>query len=193
VVVAAGIYTPRLLAPLLAPIGLTLPISVTMVAAIQSIPLPRMLSQVIGVASGRVAGRQEVSGRFRMTGTSMPWSEDGFHSAETTRPVFGQIQDTIERAIRVVPALAGARLVNTWGGLIDQSPDAIPVIDRPAAIDGLVVAAGFSGHGFCLGPITGEILADLATAGTTPHPIDAFRLDRFPAQATPPEAVHLHG
>jgi sarcosine oxidase subunit beta len=193
VIVAAGIYTSRLLAPLLAPIGFSLPISVTMVAAIQSIPLPPLLSQVIGVASGHVAGRQEVSGRFRMTGTSIPWNEDGFHSPESTRPVFGQVNDTIERAIRAVPALAQARLANTWGGLIDQSPDAIPVIDRPAAVEGLVVAAGFSGHGFCLGPITGEILADLATSGTTRHPIDAFKIDRFPAQATGLDTVQLHG
>jgi len=76
--------------------------------------------------------------------------------------------------------------------LIDKTPDALPVIEVTPEIEGLVVATGFSGHGFCLGPITGEILADLATEGATRHPIAPFaraRLDHTSA----PEAVTLHG
>jgi sarcosine oxidase subunit beta len=48
--------------------------------------------------------------------------------------------------------------------LIDLTPDALPVIDAPESVAGLVVAAGFSGHGFCLGPISGLLCADLALA-----------------------------
>ena len=43
----------------------------------------------------------------------------------------------------------------------------------------VTVAAGFSGHGFKFAPVVGEILADLATTGSTPHPIDLFTPARF--------------
>ena len=70
------------------------------------------------------------------------------------------------------------------------------MIERTPEIDGLIVAAGFSGHGFCLGPVTGEILADLATTETTSHPIASFnraRLDALLDSVHQPEAVTLHG
>ncbi len=78
------------------------------------------------------------------------------------------------------------------GGLIDQARDALPVIEKAPEYDNLVYATGFSGHGFCLGPVTGEILADLATEGTTSHPIGPFARSRF-ATGTEAEAVTLHG
>jgi sarcosine oxidase subunit beta len=189
VIVAAGIYTPTLLTPL----GLDLPLAITIVTAVQSTPLPPILTQVLGVASGGVAGRQQVSGHFRFTGSSSPWGHEGWHSPESTRPPFGRIADAIARTVRILPVFAEARINDVWGGLIDHTPDAIPVIQRSTAYDGLVIAAGFSGHGFCLGPITGEILADLATDGTTAHPIDAFTLERFASLAQADEAVQLHG
>jgi len=191
VIVAAGIYTPRLIAPL----GLDLPIRVTIVTAIQTIPLPPALLQVLGVANGGIAGRQEVSGRFRMTGSSVPWGIAGLHSPENVRPQLAHVAEAITRSIRVLPGLEDVRLAQTWGGLIDQTPDAIPVFERPMGVEGLVIAAGFSGHGFCLGPITGEILADLAMTGTTAHPIGAFTIGRFASQLQlqTGETARLHG
>ena len=44
------------------------------------------------------------------------------------------------------------------------------------------MAAGFSGHGFCLGPVTGQILRDLVVEGETPYPIEPFRRSRFTGQ-----------
>ena len=186
VVLAAGIYTPTLLAPL----GLEMPINVTMVAAVQSVPVPPTLEQVLGVASGGVAGRQQVDGRYRFTGSTTPWGETGPHTPENVRPTFSQVQDAITRTIRVLPSFAEVRMANVWGGLIDQSPDALPVFDAPR--EGLVMAAGFSGHGFCLGPITGEFLADLAVEGETAHPIAPFALARF-AGTTEAADVTLNG
>ncbi|HWK81291.1 MAG TPA: FAD-binding oxidoreductase [Thermomicrobiales bacterium] len=186
VVLAAGIYTPTLLAPL----GLAMPISVTMVAAVQSVPVAPTLKQVLGLASGGVAGRQQVDGRYRFTGSTLPWGEAGPHTADSAKPSFAQVQDTIARTIRVLPSFADVRVADVWGGLLDQSPDALPVFDAPR--EGLVMAAGFSGHGFCLGPITGEILADLAVEGETAHPIAPFTLSRF-AGTTEAAGVTLNG
>lgn len=187
VVVAAGVYTPYLLDPL----GIHLPLSVVHVPAVQTIPLPPMLRQVLGVASGGFAGRQEVSGRFRLTGFSSPWDET-WHTDENVQPTTDQVRDTIEWAMRLLPAVKDARVARVWGGLIDKTADALPVIERTPEIDGLIVAAGFSGHGFCLGPVTGEILADLATTGSTAHPIAPFNRARLDA-VRQPEAVTLHG
>ena len=61
------------------------------------------------------------------------------------------------------PELAGIRMARAWAGWIDSTPDAVPVIDCIAELPGLTVAAGFSGHGFGIGPGAGRLAADLAT------------------------------
>ncbi len=51
----------------------------------------------------------------------------------------------------------------SWAGLIDVTPDSNPVIDTIDHIPGLVVATGFSGHGFGTGPAAGHLAADLVS------------------------------
>jgi sarcosine oxidase subunit beta len=109
------------------------------------------------------------------------------------QPTLAQVEDTIRSSIRVLPIVAELRVAQVWGGLIDRTPDVLPVIERSPDIDGLLIAAGFSGHGFCLGPITGSILADLALTGTTSLPIEPFALSRFSKQAERDENLQLHG
>jgi sarcosine oxidase len=59
------------------------------------------------------------------------------------------------------------------------TPDRHFVIDRHPRFPQVAVACGFSGHGFKFAPTVGEILADLALAGRTDHPIELFRAGRF--------------
>ncbi|MEX0318794.1 MAG: NAD(P)/FAD-dependent oxidoreductase [Ruegeria sp.] len=82
-------------------------------------------------------------------------------------------------ARKAFPALDKAEIVQSWAGLIDVTPDAIPVISPVEDLPGLHIATGFSGHGFGVGPGAGRLMADLVT-GTTPcaDPTD-FRLSRF--------------
>jgi sarcosine oxidase subunit beta len=151
-----------------------------------------MLKQVLGVADGGFAGRQEVSGRFRLCGSPVSW--DGTqHTSENVMPSLQQMQRTFADTASLLPQLADVRISRIWGGLIDRTPDVIPVIERVPDMEGLVIGAGFSGHGFCLGPVTGEILADLAITGTTRHPIAPFSLDRFARQPHQAEALQMHG
>lgn len=187
VIVAAGVYTPRLLDPL----GIHIPFHIVVVPAIQTEAVSPMLEQVLGIPTGRFAGRQQADGRFRLTGSSVPWMATS-HTADNVMPTLTQLLDTLAWSTRLVPSLEDVRVTSIWGGLIDKTPDALPVIEACPEIDGLVVAAGFSGHGFCLGPVTGEILADLATEGTTRHPIGPFARARLDTIAAP-EAVTLHG
>lgn len=78
-----------------------------------------------------------------------------------------------------IPALAGASVAQGWGGMIDVTPDAIPVISAHDAVPGLTIATGFSGHGFGIGPAAGRLAADIVTNARPVVDPQAFRLSRF--------------
>ncbi len=80
------------------------------------------------------------------------------------------------------------RVAESWAGLIDVTPDAVPVISPVAALPGLVLASGFSGHGFGLGPGAGRLAAELATGAPPVVDPTPFRLSRF-ARAEAPGAL----
>ena len=62
---------------------------------------------------------------------------------------------------RDFPEIAGAPLAETWAGMIESSPDVLPIISAVDAIEGFFVATGFSGHGFGIGPGAGQLVADM--------------------------------
>ncbi|MGA4541586.1 N-methyl-L-tryptophan oxidase [Uniformispora flossi] len=64
--------------------------------------------------------------------------------------------------------------------MYDLTPDEHFVLGPHRDAPGLILLGGFSGHGFKFAPVIGDITTDLATAGTTPHPIAAFNPHRFP-------------
>jgi sarcosine oxidase subunit beta len=178
VVVAAGIYSNALTAPL----GIDIPYDLYRVSAIQTTPLPPLIDQVLGTSAGNFAGRQQVDGRYRFTDGGSHWPhglEDLADGYEPIMPTLQTVHNAITSAAGVLPALQAARIAQVWGGLVDITPDEIPVIERSREIEGLVMAAGFSGHGFCLGPVTGQILRDLVVEGETPYPIEPFRRSRL--------------
>ena len=80
---------------------------------------------------------------------------------------------------RYHPQLADVPVLETWAGMIESSPDAIPILSAAPSPEGLFIAAGLSGHGFGLGPAAGFAIADLATAQTPDTDLSAFRLSRF--------------
>lgn len=89
---------------------------------------------------------------------------------------------------RLVPALQGANILRTWAGTLENTPDKVPIISPADGIQGYVLASGFSGHGFCLGPIAGKLLSELIVDGEPSLSLHAFRLSRFaetPAPAVP--------
>jgi glycine/D-amino acid oxidase-like deaminating enzyme len=80
---------------------------------------------------------------------------------------------------RLVPALQGANILRTWAGTLENTPDKIPIISPVDGIAGYILASGFSGHGFCLGPIAGKLLSELIVDGAPSLPLHEFRLSRF--------------
>lgn len=188
-ILAAGIHTPELLAPL----GIGLPLAVKRVLVLQTEPVAPSFEQVFGVANADCAGRQEIDGRFRITTGIGDWPGDpAAWSEETLRPGLADCAALIQRTLPLLPVLGQAGLHRTWGGLIDLTPDALPVLDAPETHPGLVIGAGFSGHGFGIGPVSGAILAALAMDRTPDFDLSPFRLNRF---ASDPRfaALTLHG
>lgn len=183
---------------LLEPAGLGIPLRIPMVSVIQTAPLPPILGPVLGVANADCAARQQVDGCLRVTSGAEEWhgkieeTEDGRPKVE---PTTASVRRAIDSVGDLLPPLAEARIRRIWAGLLDLTPDALPVIDHVPGIDGLIVAAGFSGHGFGIGPATGEILRDLALGQRPRLSIEAFAYDRpslRDAGAKPAELT-LHG
>jgi glycine/D-amino acid oxidase-like deaminating enzyme len=80
---------------------------------------------------------------------------------------------------RVFPALREVKVVESWAGLIDVLPDGIPVLDAPPEVPGLLIATGFCGHGFAMGPIVGQLMSQWIHKGEAGMDLHAFRLRRF--------------
>lgn len=92
----------------------------------------------------------------------------------------GRSLDTVRDAFAAAfPGLGRPALAATWAGMIDTLPDVVPVLDHVAALPGLVLGTGFSGHGFGIGPAVGRVLADLVSGRDPGHDLTRFRFRRF--------------
>ncbi len=89
---------------------------------------------------------------------------------------FGRVQDAFAAAF---PKLGRPQIASAWAGMIDTLPDVVPVIDHVAALPGLTLATGMSGHGFGIGPAVGRVVADLVTGHPVGHDLGRFRFARF--------------
>ena len=83
------------------------------------------------------------------------------------------------RLAAVFPVFAKAKVAQQWAGLIDVTPDAVPVISAVDSLPGFFIATGFSGHGFGIGPGAGRLIADLVTGSDPIVDPTPFRLARF--------------
>jgi glycine/D-amino acid oxidase-like deaminating enzyme len=77
------------------------------------------------------------------------------------------------------PVFHQAVIEQAWAGMIDVTPDSLPVISPVAKIPGLTLASGFSGHGFGTAPAAGQLAADLVTGARPLLDPAPYRLDRF--------------
>lgn len=78
-----------------------------------------------------------------------------------------------------VPQLADTKFVESWAGMIDATPDIVPVMDNIESHPGLFLASGFSGHGFGIGPGAGKVMANLVTGNDPGFDLTRFRFSRF--------------
>lgn len=94
-------------------------------------------------------------------------------------PDHDALLDEAAQAAHRLPAFAEGRLVRSWSGLYDTTPDWNPVLGPVPGLDGLQVAFGFSGHGFKLSPMIGRMLAQSMLGLATDLPIHPYRLSRY--------------
>jgi len=85
--------------------------------------------------------------------------------------------------VRAFPVFAAMQVAGTWGGMIDVTPDGVPVISAIEAIPGFHLASGFSGHGFGIGPGAGRLMAEIVTGAAPVVDPAPFRFARFAAPA----------
>ncbi|QUG73928.1 FAD-dependent oxidoreductase [Erwinia sp. E602] len=87
-------------------------------------------------------------------------------------------QEAITNLCAAWPVFKQAQLAEAWAGVIDVTPDSNPYIGAVAALPGLTVATGFSGHGFGTSPAAGQLAADLVTDSTPLIDPAPYRVDR---------------
>lgn len=126
-----------------------------------------------------------VGGQF-VTELRMPrsWSLDQTTPFEEIRVLDPVPHEPFNRQslIRLRQAFAAfetARITHSWAGMIDATPDAIPVIGAVEAVPGLFLSAGYSGHGFGIGPGAGRLMSEIVRGVTPCVDPTPFRLSRF--------------
>jgi glycine/D-amino acid oxidase-like deaminating enzyme len=95
------------------------------------------------------------------------------------RPNPAKVQRSLAELQRVLPALPPLGIARSWAGYIDAAPDLVPVLGEVAQLKGFVLATGFSGHGFAMGPIAGRLASEIIVDGKPSLDLSAFRFSRF--------------
>jgi sarcosine oxidase subunit beta len=98
------------------------------------------------------------------------------------------LERVVEPAIHRVPALEAAEVSNGWAGLYETTPDHNAVLGPPVGVGGLMLANGFSGHGFMHAPGVGRLIAEWIVEGRPSLDLGALRLERFTENAVLAEA-----
>jgi sarcosine oxidase subunit beta len=99
-------------------------------------------------------------GEGLLTGMSNPNEKAGFdQTIDSTWELFH-----LEAAVKRLPMLSKAGLASHWAGLYEVTPDAHPIFGT-TPVEGFYICAGFSGHGFMHGPVSGKIMAEILLEG----------------------------
>ena len=155
-IVAAGTWT----APLLAPHGVRLPLTTRALQMLLTEPAPGALTPVVGAFERKLSLKQLASGAYLIGGGWPAAMPD--ETANRWRVLDDSVQASLAVAGEVYPPVARSKMAQAWAGLEAFTPDDLPVLGPVPALEGLLVAAGFSGHGFALAPLVGDVLARLA-------------------------------
>ena len=139
-------------------------------------PLPLM--PIGGVDGNGLYGRQTLRGNLAYGGGPHEWiGHDG--SVVPHRSATPLMRNMAARLADLFPKAAHARIIRSWAGIIENTPDGRPVMERLAYPDNVVVAT-LSSVGFGLSPATGRALRDLLLDGECSFAdLSSFRLSRF--------------
>ena len=172
--VAGGAWS----APLLEKIGLELPLRGRGLQMLLTDTAPAGLAPVVGCFGRPLSLKQLADGAYLIGGG---WPA---RVVDETVNRWEVLDDSVRGSLQVARAvyqpLAERTVARSWAGIEAFMPDDLPVLGPVPGVEGVLVAAGFSGHGFALVPTVGDVLARLAL-GVDPlaHLWRGLRADRF--------------
>jgi len=173
IIVAAG-YESRALTNT---VGIDIPMSNVLIEALVTEAEPKMFAQMLGTADADFYGHQTEHGSFVFGGAS------GFEEVnlDNGNMVTSSLTAscTCRGIMKYIPKLADAKIVRTWAGYEDVCVDGIPVISEIEEVPGLIVACAFTGHGFGIAPVVGQILSQMTVGEETMLDMKEFRYNRF--------------
>ncbi len=149
-----------------------LPITTHILQACVTEPVKPFLDVVIVSSQMHVYLSQSDRGEFVMGSEIEPWT------TYRTRNTLNFLQDLTRHTLELFPQLEHARLLRSWAGLCDLSPDYSPILGR-TEVENFHVSAGWGTYGFKAAPIVGKTLAELVATNRTPDLIAPFELERF--------------
>jgi len=170
-VIAAGPQTGSLLKQ----VGVHLPLAVARAEMIITEPAPAI--PIGGIDGNGLYGRQTLRGNLAFGGGPHEWVD--VDADAPSRPTSPLTRNIALRLAQLLPGAARLRLIRSWAGLIENTPDGRPVLDRLEQPANLVVAT-MSSVGFGLSPAVGRAVRDLVLDGRcTFANIDKYNLRRF--------------
>jgi sarcosine oxidase, subunit beta len=152
--------------------GVELPITTHILQACVTEPLKPLLDVVIVSSQMHVYISQTDRGEFLMGAEIEPWT------TYRTQGTLNFLQEVSRHTLELFPQLERARLLRSWAGLCDLSPDYSPILGE-TEVEGFHVSSGWGTYGFKAAPIVGKTLAELVATERTPDLIAPFALERF--------------
>ncbi|RKI39579.1 FAD-binding oxidoreductase [bacterium D16-51] len=174
IILAAG-YESRFIART---VGIDVPMTKFFEECLVTEMQPQMFDIMLGTADADFYGHQAQHGSF-VFGSDSGLEESIDKPFEDLRTTSITASAGCRAIIGYIPKLADAKVVRTWGGWCDLCYDGVPVIDRVEEVPGLILACGFTGHGFGTGPAVGLMLSQMVAGEETVVDISALRYDRF--------------
>lgn len=174
VIVAAG-YESRFITRT---VGIDVPMKRYFEEALVTEMQPKMFDIMLGTADADFYGHQAKHGSF-VFGSDSGLEEAidmGLRQLQTSALT---LSAGCRAIMGYIPRLADAKIVRTWGGWLDLCIDAVPVISPVEEVPGLIIACGFTGHGFGSAPSVGLMLAQMAAGEKPVVDLSALRYDRF--------------
>jgi sarcosine oxidase subunit beta len=156
-VIAAGPQTAKLAAM----VGADLPLAPARAEMIVTEPLPLMKHG--GVDGNGLYGRQTLRGNLAYGGGPHEWLEWG-EMAAPPRPTTPLLRHLSRRLAELFPKAAHIRVIRSWAGIVENTPDGRPVVDRLAEPSNVVLAT-MSSVGFGLSPASGRAIMELVRHG----------------------------
>ena len=155
-------------------VGAYVPVAPGRVEIVVTEPLPLM---PMGKISGNALyGRQTRRGNLTYGGGNPEWLDVNLETPDKSNTPM--IRNIARRLTELFPAAADLRIIRSWGGVVEQTPDMSPVIDTLDHPTNFVVAT-LSADGFGISPATGKVIRDLVLHGESPELWGELNANRF--------------